>query len=157
MNVRDVIRDLEAHGWRAQRQRGNHRTYPHPDHPDRRVVVVIAGNEGTDVPTRSTVTVGARSRRLRMASAQGGAVLALRDRPTAKPGPTLQGAQRRYSVVYEHGDTSWGAYVPAFPGCFAVGADRAEVETLIVEAIVVYLDDLRDTGQPAPRLAAPPE
>ena len=42
MKVREVIRDLEAHGWRAQRQRGSHRVYRHPDHPDRRVV--IAGN-----------------------------------------------------------------------------------------------------------------
>ena len=48
MKVREVIQDLESHGWRAQRQRGSHRVYRHPDHPDRRVV--IAGNEGTDVP-----------------------------------------------------------------------------------------------------------
>ena len=41
----------------------------------------------------------------------------------------------RYSVVYEQGDTSWRAYVPDLPGCVAVGADRAEVEALIVEAI----------------------
>jgi len=35
----------------------------------------------------------------------------------------------RSSVVYEHGDTRWGANVPDLPGCVAVGADRAEVET----------------------------
>ena len=35
-------------------------------------------------------------------------------------------------------------------GCVAVGATRAEVETLIIEAIGAYLDDLRDSGQPAP-------
>lgn len=56
----------------------------------------------------------------------------------------------RYSAVYEQGDTSWGAYVPHLPGCVAVGADRAEVETLIVEAIGAYLDDLCDSGQPVP-------
>lgn len=61
----------------------------------------------------------------------------------------------RYSVVYEQGDTSWGASVPDLPGCVAAGADRAEVETLIVEAIGAYLDDLRDNGQsvPPPRSA----
>ncbi len=48
MKVREVIRDLEAHGWRAQRQRGSHRVYRHPDHPGRRVV--IAGNEGQTCP-----------------------------------------------------------------------------------------------------------
>jgi predicted RNA binding protein YcfA (HicA-like mRNA interferase family) len=157
MNVRDVIRDLEAHGWRAQRQRGSHRTYPHRDHPDRRVVVVIAGNEGTDVPTRSTVTVGARSRRLRMASAQGA--------PYWRSGIDLPPSRDRPCRGLR-GATAWSTNMetrvgertfPTFRGCVAVGADRAEVETLIVEAIVVYLDDLRDTGQPAPRLAAPPD
>ena len=63
----------------------------------------------------------------------------------------------RYSVVYEQGATSWGAYVPGLPGCVAVGATRAEAETLIVEAIGAYLDDLRDSGQPAPRLATLPD
>lgn len=56
----------------------------------------------------------------------------------------------RYSVVYEQGDTSWGAYVPDLPGCAAVGASRAEVEILIVETIGAYLEDLRETGQPIP-------
>jgi len=56
----------------------------------------------------------------------------------------------RYSVVYEKGDTSWGAYVPDLPGCIAVGATRADAEALIVEAIGAYLDDLRDSGQPVP-------
>ncbi len=49
MKVRGVIRDLEAHGWRVRRQGGSHRVFRHPDHPDMRVVV--AGNEGTEVPT----------------------------------------------------------------------------------------------------------
>jgi predicted RNase H-like HicB family nuclease len=56
----------------------------------------------------------------------------------------------RYSVVYEQGDTSWGAYVPDLPGCVAVGDSRAEVEALIAEAIGAYLDDLREAGQPIP-------
>ena len=55
----------------------------------------------------------------------------------------------RYSVVYEQGDTSWGASVPDLPGCVAAGADRAEVETLIVEAIGAYLARLRSTRTPA--------
>ena len=53
MKVREVIGDLEAHGWRARRQRGSHRVYRHPD--DRRVV--IAGNEGTDVPTGTLAAI----------------------------------------------------------------------------------------------------
>ncbi|MDA8354993.1 MAG: type II toxin-antitoxin system HicB family antitoxin [Actinomycetota bacterium] len=56
----------------------------------------------------------------------------------------------RYSVVYEQGGTSWGAYVPGVRGCVAVGVSRAEVEVLIVEAIGAYLDDLREAGEPIP-------
>jgi predicted RNA binding protein YcfA (HicA-like mRNA interferase family) len=48
VKVREVVRDLEGHGWYVHRQRGSHRVMRHSDHPDRRVVV--AGNEGTDVP-----------------------------------------------------------------------------------------------------------
>jgi len=61
----------------------------------------------------------------------------------------------RYSVVYEQGDTSWGTYVPDLPGCVAVGDSRTDVESLIVEAIRAYLDDLREAGQsiPEPRSA----
>jgi predicted RNase H-like HicB family nuclease len=55
-----------------------------------------------------------------------------------------------YTVIYEQGDTTWGAYVPDLPGCTAVGASRSEAEDLIVEAIAAYLDDLREAGQPIP-------
>jgi len=56
----------------------------------------------------------------------------------------------RYSLVYEQGDTSWGAYVPDLPGCVAVGDSRVDVETLIVAAIGAYFDDLSEAGQPIP-------
>ena len=56
----------------------------------------------------------------------------------------------RYTVIYEQGDTSWGAYVPDLPGCTAVAESREEVEKLIVETITAYLDDIREAGQPVP-------
>lgn len=56
----------------------------------------------------------------------------------------------RYAVVYEQGDSSWGAYVPDLPGCAAVGSSREEAEAHIAEAIAAYVDDLRETGQPVP-------
>ena len=75
-------------------------------------------------------------------------------RSTVRPGSTRRAgdeeALMRYSVVYEQGDTSWGAYVPDLPGCVAVGESRQEVEALIIEAIGVYLDDLREAGEPIP-------
>lgn len=56
----------------------------------------------------------------------------------------------RYSVIYEHGSTSWGAYVPDLPGCVAVGDTRAEVEVLIAEAVRAYVDDMIQAGEPIP-------
>jgi predicted RNase H-like HicB family nuclease len=55
-----------------------------------------------------------------------------------------------WTVVYEHGPTSWGAYVPALPGLGVVGETRAEVERLIREAIPFHLEGLSEDGEPSP-------
>lgn len=61
-----------------------------------------------------------------------------------------------YTVIFEQGPTSWGAYVPDLPGCIAVGDTREDVETEIQAAIKFHLDGLRETRQdipPAPSFA----
>ena len=55
-----------------------------------------------------------------------------------------------YTVIYERGPASWGAYVPDLPGVISVGESQAEVATLIQEAIEFHLDGLRDEGLPIP-------
>ena len=50
-----------------------------------------------------------------------------------------------YQFVIEKGDTPFGAYVPALPGCVAVGQTREEVQRLILEAIALHLE-----GSPEP-------
>lgn len=55
-----------------------------------------------------------------------------------------------YTVIYEKGPTSWGAYVPDLPGVISVGESRDEVEGLIAEAIQFHLDGMREE-----RLAVP--
>ena len=57
----------------------------------------------------------------------------------------------RYTVVIEEGPTSFGAYVPDLPGCIAAADTRAEVISLIREAIESHLEVLREDG------ASPPE
>ncbi len=47
MKYRDLIRELEADGWKSVRQRGSHRVYRHPAKPG---VVIVAGKPGKDVP-----------------------------------------------------------------------------------------------------------
>jgi predicted RNase H-like HicB family nuclease len=56
-----------------------------------------------------------------------------------------------YTVIYEKGPASWGAYVPDLPGVIAVGESRFEVECLIQDAIALHLDGMREEG-----LAIPP-
>jgi predicted RNase H-like HicB family nuclease len=48
-----------------------------------------------------------------------------------------------YTVIFERGPTSWGAYVPDLPGCVAVGKTEAEVRRLIKEAIELHLESLQ--------------
>ena len=56
----------------------------------------------------------------------------------------------RYTVIYEKGPASWGAYVPDLPGVITVGESREEVERLIQEAIEFHLEGLREEGLPIP-------
>lgn len=56
----------------------------------------------------------------------------------------------KFTVIYEQGPTSWGAYVPDLPGVISVGHSRQEVEQLIEEAIEFHLEGLRDEGLPVP-------
>ena len=55
-----------------------------------------------------------------------------------------------YTVIYEKGATSWGAYVPDLPGVISVGDSRDEVEQLIQEAIAFHLEGMRDEGMAVP-------
>ena len=59
-----------------------------------------------------------------------------------------------YTVIYEKGPTSWGAYVPDLPGVASVGQSRAEVEQLIREAIQFHLEGLREEGHSIPQPAS---
>jgi predicted RNase H-like HicB family nuclease len=56
----------------------------------------------------------------------------------------------RYAVVIEKGETSYGAYVPDLPGCFAIGETLQEVKELISEAIYFHIEGLQEDGLPVP-------
>jgi predicted RNase H-like HicB family nuclease len=55
-----------------------------------------------------------------------------------------------YTVIFEKGLASWGAYVPDLPGVTSVGDSREEVERLIQEAIEFHLEGMREEGLPIP-------
>jgi predicted RNA binding protein YcfA (HicA-like mRNA interferase family) len=47
VKVRDVIKRLEADGWRQERQRGSHRIFRHPTKPGS---VTVAGKPSVEIP-----------------------------------------------------------------------------------------------------------
>lgn len=55
-----------------------------------------------------------------------------------------------YTVIYEEGPTSWGAYVPDLPGVISVGDSRDEVQELIQEAIEFHLSGMHEEGMAIP-------
>jgi predicted RNase H-like HicB family nuclease len=55
-----------------------------------------------------------------------------------------------YKAIIERGDSSWGAYVPDLPGCFAVAATRERVEQLIREAVDAHIELMRERGETVP-------
>lgn len=57
---------------------------------------------------------------------------------------------REYVVIYEKGETGWGAYAPDLPGLGAAGETFEEVEQLIREGIEFHLEALLEDGDPIP-------
>ena len=55
-----------------------------------------------------------------------------------------------YVVIFEKGENSYGASVPDFPGCIAVGETMEEVGELIAEAIEFHIEGLREDGDVVP-------
>ena len=55
-----------------------------------------------------------------------------------------------YVVVYEKSATGWAAYVPDLPGVVTTGGTKAEVRSLILEAIEFHLDGLKEDQLPIP-------
>jgi predicted RNA binding protein YcfA (HicA-like mRNA interferase family) len=54
VKVRDVIRLIEADGWKHVRTTGSHRHYKHESKPN---VVTVPGHPGDDVPTGTLKSV----------------------------------------------------------------------------------------------------
>ena len=55
-----------------------------------------------------------------------------------------------YVVIYEKSGTGWAAYVPDLAGVVTTGQTRAEVRSLIQEAIEFHLDGLKEDRLPIP-------
>ena len=120
MNVRDLVRLVEAEGWTHVRTTGNHRHYKHPSKPN---VVTIPGHAG--------------DRWYAEVDSKGGGI---REKTMSV----------RYAVIFEQAECNWAAYVPDLPGCITTGRTLEEAELNIREAIEGHLKTLREFGDPVP-------
>ena len=57
---------------------------------------------------------------------------------------------KEYAVIFEQGETNWGASVPDLPGCISIGGTLDEARENVKEAIGLYLDTLKEFGEPIP-------
>lgn len=55
-----------------------------------------------------------------------------------------------YTLILEHGPTSWGAYCPDLPGCIAAAKTRQEVKKLYGEAAEAWMEATLEDGDPVP-------
>ena len=56
----------------------------------------------------------------------------------------------KYTVVWEKGESSYGAFVPDLPGCIVVAEDREQMLHLLEEAVAFHVEGLRARGSPVP-------
>ena len=57
---------------------------------------------------------------------------------------------KEYVVIFEWAGSNYSAYVPDLPGCISTGKTLEETEKNIKEAIELYVDTLREDGEPIP-------
>jgi len=122
MTSRQLTKLVERDDWYWKRTSGSHRVYKHPTKTG---TVVISYHGAKDVPPGTLKSI------LKQAE--------------------LEWAMLGYTVIFEQGkDGGWGAYAPDLPGLGAAAETREEVNLLIREGIVIYLEELRADGQPIP-------
>ena len=63
-------------------------------------------------------------------------------------------AQKEYAVVFEWAGQNYSAYVPDLPGCISTGKTFEETEHNIRKAIELYIETLKEDGQPVPEPTA---
>ncbi len=54
MRVREVVRALEANGWRQVRQKGSHRQFAHPERAE---IVTVPGAPGKTLATGTLANI----------------------------------------------------------------------------------------------------
>jgi len=56
----------------------------------------------------------------------------------------------RQAIVYQDEDGAWIAEIPSFPGCHSDGATRDEAVANLREAMKLWIETMKECGQPIP-------
>jgi len=57
---------------------------------------------------------------------------------------------KQFLIIIESDDDNYSAYSPDLPGCVATGGDYDETLRNMSEAIQMYLEALKEAGEPIP-------
>jgi predicted RNase H-like HicB family nuclease len=57
---------------------------------------------------------------------------------------------KEYAVIFERGEANWGVIVPDLPGCVSLGATLEEARRNVSDAIDLYIERLKERGDPIP-------
>ncbi|MGC9528799.1 MAG: type II toxin-antitoxin system HicB family antitoxin [Limnospira sp.] len=57
---------------------------------------------------------------------------------------------KEYVVIFDLAGSNYSTYVTDLPGCISTRKTLEETESNIKEAIALYIDTLREDGQPIP-------
>lgn len=57
----------------------------------------------------------------------------------------------KYLVVYEKSADGFNAYVPDLPGCTSSAQTRNEIESNIIEAILLHIETMNEEGLEKPK------
>lgn len=63
----------------------------------------------------------------------------------------------RYAVLYQDEDGAWVATIPSLPGCISQGSTKQEAAENVREAMEVWIESMRDRGEPIPPELGSPE
>ena len=58
----------------------------------------------------------------------------------------------KYAVVYEQTPNNYAAYLPDLPGCISTGETWSDIQEVIREAIILYIEATLEEGETLPEL-----
>src|ERR1051325_4095442 len=123
---RDLIRELEADGWRYIGATGSHHHYRHPVKPGK----VTVPHPKRDLHPK---TVGSIYRQ------------------AGNDGATMSNTAGLVALVHKDHDTSYGVSFPDVPGCISAGDTFEQAMDNAAEALAGHLAAMEADGDPLPK------